>query len=284
MTNVMQRPPSGPPQPGPVSVAARSPRRTPRGVRALWKVFAAVLVVAGIVWGAYNVAVLLAHETREENESFPAAGLSAIVVDNSAGSVRVVATDGDTVEVRAEISEGLRATGESREVVGDVLELRGTCPNYGSDWCRVRYEIQAPRSLALTIDADNGSVDLSGFTGTVDVDSDNGSIEVRGLSGSLDLSTDNGRIEGTALRSPTVIADSDNGRVTLEFAAPPTMVEATSDNGSVEVVVPNDGEAYAVDLSTDNGTPTVAIPTNPASPRSLRLATNNGDVTARTAP
>jgi hypothetical protein len=249
-----------------------------------WKVFAAVFVVVGLVWGAYNVVVLLAHSTRTENESFPAAGLTAIDVDNSAGSVQVVATDGDTVEVVAKISEGLRATGESREVVGDVLELRGTCPNFGSDWCRVRYEIRAPRSLALTIDADNGSVDLSGFEGPVDVDSDNGSIEVDSLSGPARLSTDNGRIEGRDLRTPTVTADSDNGRVTLMFAAAPTTVVATSDNGSVEVVVPDDGEAYNLELSTDNGSRNQDILVDPSSPRTIRVDTDNGDATARTAP
>ncbi len=102
-----------------------------------WKVFAAVLVVAGLAWGTYNVVVVLAHEERVETESFPAASLRAIDVRNSAGSVRVLATDGETVDVRAEISDGLRSTGERREIVGDVLELRGSCPSIGSDFCRV---------------------------------------------------------------------------------------------------------------------------------------------------
>ena len=279
MTNVMERPPAGPPQPPPTP----PPRRAPLGVRMAWKVFAAVLVVAGLWWGTFNVVVLLAHEERVETEAFAAEGLASIDVRNSAGSVRVVATDGDTVEVRAEISDGLRSTGERREVVGDVLELNGTCPLIGSDWCRVSYEISMPRSLALVVRADNGSVDVTGLTAPADIDSDNGSIEASGMAGTLRLSSDNGSVEATALRSANVTADSDNGRVTLEFAAAPTTVVATSDNGSVEVTVPDDGEAYALDLSSGNGSENPDIRVDPASPRSITIHTDNGTATARTA-
>ena len=227
---------------------------------------------------------MLAHEERVETESFPAASLRAIDVRNSAGSVRVLATDGETVDVRAEISDGLRSTGERREIVGDVLELGGSCPSIGSDFCRVTYEISMPRTMALTVHADDGSIDVDGLSGPLDLDSDNGSVEVRRVSGALRLSTDNGHVEGTDLTSPTVTADSDNGRVTLAFTAAPTTVIATSDNGSVEVVVPDDGEAYALDLSTDNGSRTEDVPVDSASPRTITISTENGDATARTAP
>ncbi len=289
VTDALQRPPVGPrlpppPPSAPAPLAAPKPRRSPKGVRIAWKVFAAVLVVAGVAWGTYNVAVVLAHEERVETESFPAASLQAIDVRNSAGSVRVVASDGETVDVRAEISDGLRSTGERREIVGDVLELRGSCPNFGSDFCRVSYEIAMPRTMALTVHADDGSIDVDGLSGPLDLDSDNGSVEVRRASGPLRLSTDNGHVEGTDLRSSTVTADSDNGRVTLAFTAAPTTVVATSDNGSVEVVVPDDGEAYALDLSTDNGSQTEDIRIDSASPRTITISTENGDATARTAP
>ena len=102
------------------------------------------------------------------------------------------------------------------------------------------------------------------------------------VSGPLQLSTDNGRVEATRLRSATVTADSDNGRVQLEFAAAPTTVVATSNNGRVEVVVPADGTAYRVDAQTDSGSETIDVPTDPTSPRTITLRTDNGSVTART--
>ncbi len=276
-------PPSGA---APASPAVRQPPppRRNRGVRTLWLVFGAVLFVGALTWGAYEVVSILSHEERTEINTYPSAGLATVDVGNDGGSVRVVATDGDEVVVRAEISEGLRATGERQEVVGDVLELRASCPNFGSEWCGVSYELQVPRDLALVVRADSGSVDVTGMTGVVDVDADNGSIELTGLRGTIRASTDNGRVEGFDLRSQSVTVDSDNGSVTLEFAEAPTTVMATTDNGSVEVVVPDDGEAYRVDVQSDNGSETDDVLEDPASPRSITIRTDNGSATARTAP
>jgi hypothetical protein len=274
-------PPSGA-APAPSPVRHQPPPRS-RGVRILWLVFGGVLVVAALTWGAYEVVSILSHEERTEINTYPAAGLRAVDISNDSGSVRIVATDGDEVTVRAEISEGLRATGERQQIAGDVLELRATCPNFGSDWCGVSYELQVPRDLDLVVHADSGSIDVTGVTGDVDVNGDNGSVELTGLSGTIRASTDNGGVEGFALRSSSVTVDSDNGGVFLEFTQAPTTVEATTDNGSVEVVVPNDGAGYRVDVQSDSGTETDEVLEDPASPRSITIRTDNGSATARTA-
>ncbi len=181
-------------------------QRTPSGVRGLWKVFAAIMVLGAFVSGTFQIVTLLAHEERTEESSYPAAGIARIDVSNSTGSVRIVGTETDTIAVTAEISDGFRATGESQEVVGDTLELRGTCPNFGSDWCRVTYEIRVPAALDVHVDTDDGSIALDGLTG------------------SLQATNDNGRIEGTNLRSETATADTENGRIELTFVAAPSNV------------------------------------------------------------
>ena len=264
-------------------VDERPPRREPSVVRGLWKALAALMVIAAFVSGTYQIVTLLAHEERTVETSYPVEGIARIDVDNSAGSVRIVATEGDTIEVTARISDGLRSTGESQQIVGDTLELRGTCPNFGSDWCRVSYTISLPASLDVRVDADDGSVDVIGVSGDVDLDTDDGSIEMESLSGSIRATNDNGSIEGTGLRSPNVRADTDNGRVTLTFVAPPTSVVATSNNGSVEVVVPDDGTAYRLDMDTDNGSQNNELPLVDANAdRSIVVRTDHGSVTART--
>ena len=288
MSDVIDTQPTGPaaplppPPPQPPRRAPRPTARTPLAVRVLWKVFAGILVVAALVWGPYQVVTLLAHEERVENESFPAAGIARLVVDGHSGSIEVAAADIDTIDVRAEISDGLRPTGESRELLGDELRLRTMCPNFGSDFCWVNYEIRVPRDVELVIDSDNGAVRVTGSTAPITVDGDNGSVHVADVSGPLHLESDNGRVEGTQLRSTTVTADSDNGRVQLEFDAAPTTVVASSSNGRVEVVVPDDGTAYRVDLRTDNGSENIEVPTDPASERTITLRSDNGSVTART--
>jgi Putative adhesin len=283
MTNLIDTRPTGPAAPlPPPRTTPRTPRRTPVAVRVLWKVFAGVLVAAALVWGPYQVVTVLSHDERVETESFAAADITRVEVTGSSGSIDIEASERETIEVRAEISDGLRATGESREVVGGVLQLDSTCPNFGSDFCWVDYELRVPRGLELVIDSENGPVSISGSTAPLTLDADNGSIRLTDVAGPLQVSTDNGSVEATQLRSATVTADSDNGRVQLEFVAAPMTVVATSNNGRVEVVVPADGTAYRVDARTDSGSENIDVPTDPRSSRTITLGTDNGSVTART--
>ncbi len=122
----------------PIGPVGQHPPRTRGPIAVLWRIFAGLLIVGGLVWGTYNVVTLLAHEERVENETFAAADVRALDVDSANGSVRIVAADTDEITVRAEISEGLRRTGERREIVDGVLELHATCPSIGSNFCWVR--------------------------------------------------------------------------------------------------------------------------------------------------
>jgi hypothetical protein len=254
----------------------------PRGAR-WWWIFGVVLFVGVLTWGAYQVLALLAHEERTELTTHRATGITALDVVSGAGDVEVVAADTADVTVRARISDGLRATGEEQRVVGETLELRASCPNFGSDWCSVDYEIEVPRDLAVRIRTDRGAIDVRGTSGPIEVDGDNGSVDLIDVSGSVVASTDNGSIEGVGLRAADVTADSDNGGVRLTFVAPPTAVTATTDNGSVDVVVPADGTAYRLDVESDNGDTTEAIPIDSSSPRSITVRTDNGSATVRAA-
>lgn len=279
-------PPPTPPRPPTPSepVAVTTTRTGPLSVSAvLWRVLAGLFVVGMLVQGTFQVITVLAHEERTETETFSAEALTSLTIANSNGRVRIHATaESDEISVRAEISDGLRATGESRTVVGDVLELRGTCPGVGSDFCWVNYDVTVPADLPVTVRANSGRVEVSGLAGDLAVNADDGSIILDGVSGSLDVSTDNGRITGLDVRSTEVVADSDNGSVELTFTSAPDAVRATTNNGSVEVVVPDDGTTYRAELQTDNGRETLEVPTDPASSRTLHLETDNGSVTART--
>ena len=90
-----------------------------------------------------------------------------------------------------------------------------------------------------------------------------------------------GSVIGTGLRSAAVDADSDNGSVRLTFAEPPRNVEATTDNGSVEVVVPDDDTTYLVDIDSQHGSTDIGVRTDPDSDRLVRGRTQNGNVTVR---
>ena len=58
---------------------------------------------------------------------------------------------------------------------------------------------------------------------------------------------------------------------------------ATSGDGSVTVVVPDDDETYRLDVHTADGSiSTEQVPSDPDSERSLTLRSGDGNITART--
>ena len=280
-------PPAFPPPPPtarpPAPLGVTGPRKGPLGASGvLWRLLAAIAVVCGLFWGVLEAVTALAHDERVETATFPAEGLNGLVVDSANGRVRITATETSEVTVRAHISDGLRATGESREIVDDTLTLRTTCPNIGSNFCWVNYEITVPRGLPITVNAEDGLIAVRGSDAPLTLDGDHGSIVLDDVGGVLDVATDHGDVEATGVRSTQVRADTDHGHVELTFVVAPESVRATSNHGRVEVAVPNDGTAYHAELNTDDGGVELNVPTDPASTRTLTLETDHGNVIART--
>ncbi len=250
-----------------------------------WRVTGGVLALGTVGWGAFNVVSLTAHEERTVVTPYPAADVTMIDVDNTSGSVTIVGSAGrDEITVTARISDGLRRTGEQQRLVDGRLELESTCPLIGSEWCEVDYTIEVPAELPVRADADNGGIDVRGMDGRVDLSTDNGSVEVSDVGGDLTIEGDNGSIRADALTTDTVLAETDNGSIVLELLEPPTNVEARSNNGSVEVVLPRTEDFYNLAITTDNGDISRDIRHDPTSTRHITIDTDNGDATARYGP
>jgi len=98
------------------------------------------------------------------------------------------------------------------------------------------------------------------------------------------VNSDNGRVEGSGLSGSTADVSSDNGRVELSFTEVPDHVEARSDNGSIDIALPDVEEGYNIDSSTDNGSEeVVGIADNATSPHTVIATSDNGSVTIRAA-
>lgn len=246
-----------------------------------WLAAGSILTIGAAGWGTFNIVDLLAHEVSTVTEVFDAEGVSMIDIDNSTGSVVVTGSETDEITIVARVSDGLRATGNSYRVVDDRLEVRGTCPLFGSMWCSVDYRIEVPADVDLDIDVDDDRVEVVDMRGALTIDNDNGSIRIRGAGGPLRATTDNGSIDATGIRSATVFADSDNGSIEIAMAIPPERLDASTDNGSVEVVLPDTPDVYAVVTTTDNGDIRNDVRTDPTSPRAITLSSDNGNVTVR---
>lgn len=253
---------------------------TSSSARRAWIVGGSVFAAIALVFGTVQIISTLARETTIERQVFPAQGVRLVDVGLPNGSIEVRGAETGEISLTAEIDHGLRRTRHQAGVEGDVLRVRASCPVLGT-WCKVDYRLVVPSRMAVSADANNGRLIVRDVTGPVRADGDNGSIELVRLSGELDVSTDNGRVQSSALASEHVVARTRNGQVRLEFSQSPLRVEADSDNGRVDVVVPRTTDAYRVDLDTDNGSTDVAVRTDPSSRRSVDARTRNGDVTVR---
>jgi hypothetical protein len=272
-------PPSPPPPPPAHAPAARPDRPASKGTRTLWKVVASLAAALGLLWGASQVVVQLAHEERTTSAEHVAEGVRTVDVRVDNGAITIVGTTDDTIRVTARISDGLRSTGESQTVVDGVLELRGDCPVFLSSFCNVAYTVEVPAGMSVVARTNNDNVTVDGVRGAIDARSGNGRIEVRGSGAeTLRLGTDNGRVVGLDLHSTSVDASSDNGTVELSFREAPDHVRASTDNGSVRVAIPDDGGSYVVSVDTDNGSASAPIRTDPNATRTITGRSDNGDV------
>jgi len=251
-----------------------------RAARAAWITLGGILAIAALAWGTYSVISVLAHEEHTERSTFSSDDVSALQVSNENGSVTITATPGDTITVVAEVSDGWQMTDMSMQVVDGVLELDTDCPALVSPWCSVDYTVSIPADRPVTVDG-SGSVRVRGMSAPIDIDSDDGRVELDDISSTIDVSNDEGRIIGRRLTAPSVDARNRNGRIELSFLDPPQSVVANTENGSIEVVVPDTEVLYRVEMDTSHGGTDNLVRTDPNSDHVIDLSTRNGSITVR---
>ena len=178
-------------------------RRRGRGLATVLFSAFAVLAVTGC-----NVGLGATADLTEESTVDPS-GIRRIVITTDNGDVNVDAGTGD-IEIDALIAEHDKGDGEwTVDAVGDTLVVTGTCDAGWLDRCAVGFRVTVPAGLDVTVQTNNGDIDL------------------QGLSGAVDLTTNNGEIDGTRIAAGSVQVTSDNGDVKLTFSTAPTMSSPT---------------------------------------------------------
>ncbi|WEH43821.1 DUF4097 family beta strand repeat-containing protein [Streptomyces sp. AM 2-1-1] len=219
-----------------------------------------------------------------EHKSF-ALGGKTLTIDASNTSLELVPADVDRVEVERQ-TDGWVMFGTGPDPVWKMedgtLTLAVKCTGVISD-CTGRHTVRVPRGVAVKASGDNGKVTASGFDTRLELSSDNGGVAVRDAGGELKLSSDNGSIDADGISGPSVVVGSDNGSVRLRFDAAPDLLDVTTDNGGARIELPGSGTAYAVDAKADNGHVSVDVPRSDASPHVVKVRSDNGEVSLRTA-
>lgn len=242
-----------------------------------WKIGGSVLTAVLLVMGVVQTVVEVAHDDYTETESYDAAGIDVIEVDNQADRVLVTGTDGDTVTVTAEISDGLQDTRHSRRIDGRRLLLDASCPVL-TNFCGVTYTIETPPETDLVVRS-TSRVEVTGISGDVDIEAGE-SVEAADLGGTVRLHSRHHSVEATGLSAPSVEVSSDR-RAHLVFVDAPDHVDVRTRYSSVEVIVPDDGGSYAIDADSSYGSvDTSAMRIDPESDRTI-VAHGDRDVTVR---
>ena len=159
-------------------------------------------------------------------------------VINVNGQITAEASDGATVEIRAERS----ASGSSDEAAKDLLSKIEMREEVGPE--RVRVETIAPRvrmgghKITFAIKVPKGV--------HVDLRTVNGGVRLENVGGEVRATSTNGGVRGRVAAASLIDARTTNGGVELELTGPLAAdgrVSLTSVNGGVQLKVPQDTKA-----------------------------------------
>ena len=181
------------------------------------------------LWFLMLAAAVPAVAQQSVDQRRPAEPDGRVVIDNQAGSIRVIGWDQNEVAVKGTLgraAEGLafKASGARTEI---EVETRGNPHSTKSD-----LEIHAPAGSQVEIDSFSASISVSGIKGRVRAESVNASIMLSSVSGEVDAQTVNGGVEVSGA-SARVHAESVNGAVMVRGAK--GEVEASTVNGTLTV-------------------------------------------------
>ena len=259
------------------TIDADPPATGRRSGRLVAIVVAALISLAVLVWLAFSVVQVLAHETRRETFAIDGT-VRHMVIDLDDGSVTLHGVDVESVTGTRRIEKGLHSPHFRETLVGDTLRITSGCSSWFSTWCEVSYDLYVPRGVTVDAHSSGGSVKASGLTGDLTLKSSAGGVSVDGSSGRLRLHSSAGSVKVTNASSRDIQASSSAGSVLLAFLVPPSSVTATSSAGSVRVALPNGPTLYRVDANSSAGGTDVAVNTSPTATRTIRAQSSAGSV------
>jgi hypothetical protein len=223
----------------------------------------------------------MARRTVEEEHTYAFRG-SDLSVELAVGEIQIVPSDkDDQITVRRRVTYGLRRPAVEERVDGEIFRVRdGHCAVPASSSCHVRWRVEVPRFLTVSIRTGSGDISVSGMSGRVHLVTDGGDINAVSASGpKLTLLSKKGSVTAQNVSSGQVVATSTNGSVSVSFRTPPNLAFGKSDLGDVEVVLPPGDESYRINANNSpDGLRTVTVPDDPSSRRRVDVSSVKGAV------
>lgn len=233
---------------------------TPTPALVAIRVVGVIVVTLAVLAVGWNVATGFAR--ANDRETFTATGVKVLDVDVRAGRVLVERSPDQQVHATVTTEGTWRRPETARQQDGETLRLSSAGCNH-QPWggrCRVQYSLKVPDGVQVALTANAGQ------------------LAVTGVDGDVSARVNAGEIQLTDLRSKTVDAYTDAGRIVAGFATAPQDVRASTSTGAIDIRVPTVGGPYAVEASADLGAATIDVPTDPTSARRISARTSVGAV------
>lgn len=214
-----------------------------------------------IILAAAALSCAVGARAVETAREFPAAGLSGLSVEVSAGEVEIEAgTGGVRAEATHVDSERCRLTMAPKDGVLILKAETKARTGVFRKGCEAGFKVSAPAGLRVSVDSGAGSITLKGVAG-----------EVKAQTGA-------GSIAGT-LRSAAADVRTGAGSIALTWTVSPAagVIKAASGAGSVEVALPA-GTKIDADLSTGVGSLRNELGNDPGAPLRVRASSGVGRV------
>jgi len=219
---------------------------------------AAMFVAVAALSAGCDVSLDSGHEFSDSRTEM--ATVTEIRLDGGDGAITIERGGGTSVQIERHVwYRASKPSARSDRLDGTTLVLDTRCGRN----CVIGYTVKVPTEVNVSGHLDTGPIDLTGVA-AVTVDSDDGSIDVRNASGDVSARTDTGPIRletiaGTVTSrtsdgsisvsnaSKAVVAATDTGPIDLVKLA--GTVEARTNDGSITM----DAIAGSVQAQTDTG-------------------------------
>ncbi|WP_380285049.1 DUF4097 family beta strand repeat-containing protein [Kitasatospora purpeofusca] len=257
---------------------AGAARRRRRG----WRVLGTLALTVVLVVGAVQTWAMAVQQQRRSELSYPVA-VTKVRLDTGNATVRIRPGEEGRVVVRQYLNWMIRMPVVSALFDQDQLDIRMHCNQVlpVSDLgCGAQIELDVPPGVAVTGKQSNGSIEVSGVRGEINLLSTSGTVALADVSGPVTVRTTSGSLRGSRLTSSSVNAAATSGSIDVGFAAAPRTVDIGVTSGSVVLGLPR-GSRYDFDggvspLARGGIDPTLA---DRSSPNKIRISLSSGSLT-----
>lgn len=244
----------------------------------------AVVIITALTAGCGG---RVGDDKKPEHRSFSLQG-KTLTIDSDDSALELVPVDGDEVRVTRWF-KGRTVLGDAPSVSwawrDDRLTLRMSCSGMVTG-CTSRHRIEIPRTAAVTVNNEDGSVTANDFRTALKIHTEDGAIRVERSAGRLELTAADASIRTVHTTSRQVKATTADGTIELELAAVPNRIETRTQDGTTTLRLPRSGPngatiAYHVDVSTEDGLTDIAVPQDAESPHVISARADDGKVTVQ---